>query len=100
MYFVVNPYRPFAGTPALIRQAVKEIEASARLKAGALVCNANLLEHTTPEAVLEGLETVRAASALIGIPVAFTAGFPDVLDRLPPGAAGELFRMTRTMRVP
>jgi hypothetical protein len=100
MFYVINPNRPFAGTPELIMEMMKEISASSRLEITFLVCNANLLANTTTQTVLGGLEIVIQVSAATGIPIAFTAGFGNILDKLPEDIGTELFYMKKLMKQP
>ena len=71
MHFVTNPYRPFTGTLAGLRQSIAEIEASSRLQVTSLVSNPNLICETTPEQIAEGHARIEAFAEELGLPLAF-----------------------------
>ncbi len=84
MYFVVNPYRPYSATPEEIRDSVREIESTSRLRVSSLVSNPNLIKETTPDLVREGHAVVESAARLLGLPVGFVVVFgADLNDSLP-----------------
>jgi hypothetical protein len=69
--FVVNVNRPFAEDEASVVSMVRQIEAAARLRVSGLVSNTHLMEQTTFEMVLSGLEVTCSISDATGIPVRF-----------------------------
>lgn len=69
-FFVVNPFRPFTASVPGIRQSLTSVEATARLRATALVSNPNLMSLTTRGDVVRGHWVVREAAAALGLPVA------------------------------
>ncbi len=101
MYCVVNTRRPLSGTPEAITEMLQKIESRSRLKATGFIHNSNLGKDTDLSDIKEGAHTVRAASKLAGIPIAYTCGRKDVLDAFKPymtGEDGEPFAITPYMR--
>jgi len=70
-YLVVNPYRPFNATVERMAQTLQDMEENARLRAGALVSNPNLIAETTLQIVDDGHRLVERASQELGLPIAF-----------------------------
>ncbi len=62
MRFVVNTRRPFTSNPDDIIDMQKTLEATSQLKVSEIICNTNLMEHTTEEIVREGVEIVETAA--------------------------------------
>jgi len=73
LFYVYNPYRYLTAEPEETVGSLRDIEAASRLKATALVNNANLGPLTTRETVKSGLDFGRRMTELTGLPVAFTA---------------------------
>ncbi len=73
VYLVVNPYRPFMRTPKEIARVCRVIAEAAGVPVTALVANPHLAAETTAEIVRSGFAYVQAASATIGLPIAWTA---------------------------
>jgi hypothetical protein len=71
MHFVVNPFRPFTDNTAGVREAIAEIESSARLEVTSLVSNPNLMDETTREHILTGHAAVENIAAELERPIAF-----------------------------
>lgn len=82
-FMVVNPLRPGTGTPEQVAEYARWLEGIARVRFTALVNNANAGPMTRPEHVRLGLEEVRAAAQLLGLPVAYSAAKADLLPQLP-----------------
>jgi hypothetical protein len=80
LHFVVNPYRPYTSTPAGIRDSVREIESTSRLRVSCVVSNPNLINETTPDLVRLGHEIVDEAARSLDLPICFIAVFSDVLN--------------------
>jgi hypothetical protein len=83
-YFTVNPYRPFTDTPRGVRDAIRAVEATSRLKMTALISNPNLMNETTLELVLAGHQQVLDVSQAIGLPVALVCVEADLTERVRP----------------
>lgn len=73
MLYVVNPYRPLTETPEQAEQILREIEASARLQADAIVNNSNLGDRTLASDITAKDAFFSALSARTGLPVIFTS---------------------------
>jgi hypothetical protein len=71
--FVVNGRRPFADTPGAVAAMLDEIQRVARLRVTGLVSNSHLMDETTVEVVLEGIELTAAVSERTAVPVRFHA---------------------------
>ncbi len=78
---VVNPFRPFSATPELVLELMERIEARARIHITGLVNNANLSTETEAEHLVAGYELIKAVSEASKIPVAYTTGTKDNLDK-------------------
>ncbi len=68
MLFVVNTLRPFTTTPEEILIMKQSLEFASKLQITQFVCNTNLMEHTSPELVAEGIRIVDEAARAAGIP--------------------------------
>lgn len=70
---VINPMRPFTETHEGCRRIRREIEAASRLKVTGLVGNANLIDDTEPDQILEGYRFVKTLAQESGLPLVFVA---------------------------
>lgn len=68
---VVNPNRPQTSTIAKVRHIRAGIEAASRLRLTGWIGNANLIDETDVETVLEGYEFLLDLSKESGLPIAF-----------------------------
>ncbi|SCW42974.1 hypothetical protein SAMN02910456_01069 [Ruminococcaceae bacterium YRB3002] len=73
LLMAVNINRPFTSTAEQIAVMSAELSEACGLKIDGYINNANLLEYTTPENVLEGENTVLEASKITGIPLVMTS---------------------------
>ncbi|MDR2176313.1 MAG: hypothetical protein LBO82_10325 [Synergistaceae bacterium] len=80
LLLIVNAYRPKTATPEGIARMASRMEALCGLKVGALVSNSHLMEDTTPEDVVRGLETVFRAGENMGLPVLYAAVTPELCE--------------------
>jgi hypothetical protein len=71
VFQVVNPLRPFTETHAGCLRIRREIEAAARLKVTGLVGNANLIDDTEPDQVIDGYRFVKTLAEESGLPLVF-----------------------------
>ena len=78
---VVNVRRPLAGTVARILKLQEEMQIHSRLRITGIVNNTNLAGMTTDLELRDGYEIIREASERSGIPVAYTSGKKEFLDR-------------------
>ena len=58
-FLVVNPYRPFNGTPEATVEMAERIAARARLPLTGMIANPHMLDETTPGLIIDGLARVR-----------------------------------------
>lgn len=79
MFFVINTKRIMTDTLDKIIDMIALIEDGANIKVTKLINNANLLEETTPEIILEGNELISQVSDKLGIPIAITAGMEEAI---------------------
>ena len=78
---VVNIRRPLSGTVEKIIRLQQEMEVHSRLKITGMINNTNLAQATTPAELRDGYEMIRQVSEETGVPVLYTSGKKDMLDR-------------------
>ena len=98
MLYVVNPFRPLSGTEEDIAELFSLIGQKARITPDALVNNANLQEHTTAQDVLEGQALLEKVSQRLNLPIAFTAGLPQLKEELSAPLQENYFAFTPIMK--
>ncbi|MBE5795013.1 MAG: ParA family protein [Clostridiales bacterium] len=98
MLYVVNPFRPLSGTEEDIAELFGLIGQKARITPDALVNNANLQEHTTAQDVMEGQALLEKVSQRLNLPIAFTAGLPQLKEQLPDSLQENYFAFTPIMK--
>lgn len=79
MMIVLNGNRPFTSDVKGCMKMLGEIEQSSRLKFTGIISNTHLLDETTAQVVLDGLELARQVSKRSGLPVKFLAGLGTLL---------------------
>ena len=77
---VVNAKRPFTSTVEGCLAMQHAIEGSSRLAVTGYIANAHLIEHTTPETVLEGWRLARDLAQQTGKPVRAVALMDEIAD--------------------
>lgn len=85
MLQVVNPFRPFTQTREGCLQIRQEIEAASRLKINGLVGNANLIEETRSEHILDGYAFVKELSGESGLPLEWITVPEPLLEEVAAG---------------
>ncbi|MDR2523463.1 MAG: hypothetical protein LBC93_07185 [Synergistaceae bacterium] len=80
LLLVVNAYRPKTSTPQGVARMASHMETLGGLKVGALVCNSHLMESTTVEDVIQGLDLVMEAGKSMGLPVLYAALVPELYE--------------------
>ncbi len=75
---VLNNRRPFTEDAAGCRAARCDIEAASRLRVTGLIANSHLIDETTPDVVLEGVDVATEVGRETGLPVHAVA----VIDRM------------------
>lgn len=78
---VINIRRPLSGTVEKIIRIQEEMQAHARLPISGMINNTNLAEATGPEELRDGYEIIREVSERTGVPVLYTSGKKQMLDR-------------------
>lgn len=73
VFFVINNKRPFAEEPELVVKKIKDIESVAFMKVTGLIANSHLMEETTLEDVISGVNCAIEVSKQTSIPVSFCA---------------------------
>lgn len=82
LLLVLNANRPFTADVKSCRKLMKDIESASRLKFTGLISNTHLMEHTTTEVVMSGLELARAVSRESGLPIFFVSAEANIIDEL------------------
>ena len=78
---VINIRRPLSGTVDKIIRLQDEMQAHSRLKIRGMINNTNLAEATGPDELRDGYEIIKQVSELTGVPVLYTSGKKQMLDR-------------------
>lgn len=94
LILVVNAFRPQTSTVEGIEKMLRKMEGICGLSVGALVSNSHLMDETSAEDCVRGLETVCAAGEKLGLPVLYAGVHPDLRSE-----AAELLK-SRTISVP
>lgn len=101
LWQVINPQRPFTRDADGCMAMRDAIERSSRLSVTGLVVNAHLMEETTADTVLSGLDVAREVARRGRIPIRFVAVMEALADEPPIRAIGEpVFPMKRHMLPP
>lgn len=82
MLLVMNLMRPFTSTLEGCQKLIDEIESATRLKFTGVISNSHMLEETTTETILAGLELARRVCDATGLNLSFVSAVPDILSRL------------------
>ena len=85
MLQVVNPFRPFTETHAGCERIRAQIEAAARLPVTGWIGNANLMDETAPEHLIEGYRFVQTLAEHSGLPLRCVTAPAHLADGLPSG---------------
>ncbi|MFO8144648.1 MAG: hypothetical protein R6T89_02805, partial [Candidatus Syntrophosphaera sp.] len=81
--------RPFTSNVGEILQMKNELERSSKLKITELICNNNLMEHTSREVVEEGIKILEECSVETGLPFRRYLVLETYADRVPDGLLGK-----------
>ncbi|MDP4181230.1 MAG: hypothetical protein Q8942_09080 [Bacillota bacterium] len=100
MYFVINVKRPMTDSVEKIENIISEIEASSRLKITGLVNNTNLLNSSSGEEIIEGQKIIESAAVKLGVPIAFTSGFSDIVSRVKDQIKTDILYMEKHIKLP
>ena len=100
MYFVVNTNRPLTADVDGVREYLKGIEKSSRLKVTKLISNTNLSYETTVEQIVSGYGIVRELSEELELPIAYTAVRKDLVEDTKEKIDGEILPVDIYMKPP
>lgn len=81
VYNVINTRRPLAGTADKAIALMENMAGYARLEVTGLINNTNLAVETGPDELEDGYHVVREVSERTGVPVAYTSGKKEMLDK-------------------
>jgi len=81
---VINPLRPDTSTVASCARIRQQIEASAKLAITGLIGNANLIDETTPQVIIDGYAFATQVSAASGLPLVFVTIAEELLPQVDP----------------
>ncbi|WP_231716357.1 cobalamin biosynthesis protein CbiA [Desulfosarcina alkanivorans] len=79
---VINPNRPYTDTVDGCLKIRREIEAKAKMTVTGIIGNANLMEDTTEQDILEGYNFSRQVARAGNVPLAFITSPVGLLTRL------------------
>jgi len=100
-WFVLNTRRPFNDTRDGCLKTIRRIEASSTLRVTGIVPNTHLMDETTPEMVLEGVEVAGQVASEMGVAVTFVAVMEQVARAIGQEAiAAPVLTMKRIMVPP
>jgi hypothetical protein len=84
MVQVVNPFRPYTDTLAGCLNMRSEIEAASKLRVTGWIGNANLIDETRPEDIMQGYRFLRELARESGLPLLFVTAASELAARLEP----------------
>jgi len=101
MLFVVNTLRPFTTNADEILAMKRSLEFASKLQITQFVCNTNLMEHTDPDLVSNGIRIVDEASKASRIPFDTYLVLNEYADLIPDGLEGKIREvMAYTLKKP
>jgi hypothetical protein len=80
LLLVLNRYRPFMDSCEQVLETARQIEQASHLAITGVISNTHMLEATTLQDVLWGLELSREVASTLGVPIRMV-GVPDQLDQ-------------------
>jgi hypothetical protein len=98
MYFVINTNRPFTSDAEGIIEYIGSIERASRLKVTYLINNTNLSYETSADDIIKGQKVIDEVSEKLNIPVRYTCIREDLVEKLPEGISGEIFKIKLYMK--
>ena len=84
LLLTVNAYRPFTADVDGALKMLSEIESACGLKFSGLISNSHLIEQTTTEEVLHGIDLTEQVSRRTDLPICFVSAANDILAALDP----------------
>mgnify|MGYP000928878823 CR=1 FL=1 len=100
IYFVINCFRPETSTVPGVLRILREIRKSSGMEIDYLINNSHLLEDTTVDDIIRGIEFSREISSITNIPVAFHAVMRETGLELEKLAFEPVFLMNRIINFP
>ncbi len=101
LWQVINARRPFSDTVAACLEMQDAIRASSRLRVTGVVANTHLIEETTEDVILRGVELARAVAAAASVPLRLVAVMDEFADTPAVRALPEpVLRLRRRMLPP
>jgi hypothetical protein len=103
LLLVVNAYRPKTATPQGVAQMAARMEALCGLAVDSLISNSHLMEETTAEDIVRGLDVVVEAAENMNLPVLYATSIPELYEEaksLMGGYKVPLWPLTRFMKRP
>jgi len=98
LWFVVNTNRPFNDTPEGCIATVRRIEGASGIRVSGLVPNSHLMQETTVETVMHGVEMAEKVAARIDVPVRLVSVMNSLADSVT--VSYPVLRMRRLMVPP
>jgi len=80
LWQVINQRRPFTDSVGGCLKMLESIEAASRLKVTGLVANTHLMEHTTPQILIEGYDLAKEVAKQSGRPLRCTTVPATLVD--------------------
>ena len=99
-FLVLNFRRPSTPDPVSAVDMIHQIEAVGRLPVAGLISNTHLLDETTLEVVLNGLECASETGDRLGIPVVATAASEILADEVRAAINGPVVALRRIVMPP
>jgi hypothetical protein len=99
LWMVANPFRPSSGTPTLLVEQARAIEAACAMTLTGLVANPHLGALTTPAHLQSGWEAAAAAARELGLPIVFCA-VEESLCGTSPILDAPILPVRRVLRLP
>lgn len=88
MLFVLNPRRPFTQDAKGAMKIMGEISEVSKLAISGLIVNTHLVDETTPDVIMEGMEVSKDVAKKSGIPIKFVTVMKDILAKMEPKSLG------------
>lgn len=82
LLLVLNANRPFTSDMEGCLKMIKNIETASRLKVTGIISNTHLMENTTPEIIMKGLELSQAVSKNTKLPLSFLSATAHDLKKI------------------
>jgi len=101
LLLVLNANRPFTSTVAGTQKMIAAIEGSSRLKFTGIISNTHLIDETTRETVMQGIELSQQVGEATGLPLRFASAMAEVIESMDADSVGvPLFSLGRRMLKP